>query len=109
MLTLIARWNRAQDPAVDMPARVTWGRKRPAMLQDYITHREDTGEMVETPRGAELRMYPELVADVRYDYYTGLWWVVPPCETTCRLTCATRQRTKRSSQSWAGCLGSIDR
>ena len=47
-------------------------KKRPGKL--------DTHELVETPEGVELRMYPKLIADVRYDYYAGTWFVVPPGE-----------------------------
>lgn len=80
MTTLIAEWGATQNAAVDMPIRVIWENGQQATLRDYIRHRRDTHELVVTTAGAEMRMYPELVADVRYDYYTGVWWVVPPGE-----------------------------
>jgi hypothetical protein len=80
MLTLVAKWTRTRDPLKDKPIRVTWADGRLATQQDYINHREDTRELVATSTGVELRMYPDLVADVRYDYYTGVWFVVAPGE-----------------------------
>jgi hypothetical protein len=80
MMTLIAEWSATQDAAVDMPIRVIWENGRRATSRDYIRHQRDTHELVVTTAGVEMRMYPGLVADVRYDYYTGVWWVVPPGE-----------------------------
>lgn len=80
MLTLIAKWNLKQDPAVDAPTHVYWEDGRPATQQDYRTHQFDTHELVVTSEGVEMRMYSELVADVRYDSYAQMWFVVPPGE-----------------------------
>lgn len=78
MLTLVARWNLKQDPAVDMPISVFWENGRPATQQDYFEHRLDTHELVATSKGIEMKMYPGLSADVRYDSYARMWFVIPP-------------------------------
>jgi hypothetical protein len=79
MTTLIARWTSTQDPAVDRPQAIFWDDGRPATHQDYLDHREDTHELLEGPDdNLERRMYPSLIADVRYDGYVQLWFVVPP-------------------------------
>jgi hypothetical protein len=79
MTTLIARWTSTQDPAVDHPQAVFWDDGRPATHQDYLDHLDDTHELVEGPDGnLERRMYPSIVADVRYDGYMRLWFVVAP-------------------------------
>lgn len=78
MWTLIARWNLEQDPTIDPPQQVFWGDGRPATLQDYRDHHLDTHELVDTPGGLELRMYPGIVGDVRFDSYARTWFVVVP-------------------------------
>jgi hypothetical protein len=79
MTTLIARWTSTQDPGVDRPQAIFWDDGRPATHQDYLDHREDTHELLEGPDdNLERRMYPSLIADVRYDGYVQLWLVVPP-------------------------------
>jgi hypothetical protein len=81
MTTLIARWTSTQDPAVDRPQAVFWNDGRPANYQDYLSHREDTHELLEGPDdNLERRMYPSIVADVRYDGYARMWFVVAPGE-----------------------------
>lgn len=80
MRVLIAKWNLKQDPSIDMPIRVFWADGRPATHQDFLTHRLDTHEIVITSKGIEMRIYPNLIADVRFDYYAGTWFVVPPDE-----------------------------
>lgn len=78
-MTLIARWTNAQDPGVDPPASIFLEDGRPASHQDYVDHAGDTHELVECGNGGiEKRMYPWLVAEVRYDGYARLWFVVPP-------------------------------
>jgi hypothetical protein len=76
---LIARWTLAQDPAVDHPQAVFWDDGRLANYRDYLDHVGDTHELVEGPNGnLERRMYPSIVADVRYDGYVQMWFVVAP-------------------------------
>jgi hypothetical protein len=75
-MTLIARWNAAQDPLFDRP-EVFWGDGRPATYQDYLDHIADTHELVICADGSlERRMYPWISADVRYDGYFRMWFVV---------------------------------
>jgi hypothetical protein len=31
-----------------------------------------------TSKGVEMRMHPEFIADVRYDSYARIWFVIPP-------------------------------
>lgn len=76
MCTLIVRWTSDQDPTIDAPDCVIWGDGRAAVLQDYIDHSLDTHELVDTPQGLELRMYPAIVGDVRYDAFARTWFVV---------------------------------
>jgi hypothetical protein len=79
MTTLIARWTSTQDPAVDRPQAVFLDDGRPATHQDYLDHLDDTHELFEGPDGnLERRMYPSIVANVRYDGYMRLWFVVAP-------------------------------
>lgn len=78
MCTLIARWTSDQDWTVEPPQSVFWGDLRPATQQDYVAHLDDTYELVVYPDGSlERRIYPWIVADVRYDGYSCRWWVVP--------------------------------
>jgi hypothetical protein len=75
-MTLIARWNATQDPLFDRP-EVFWGDARPATYQDYLDHIGDTHELVICQDGSlERRMYPWISADVRYDGYFRMWFVV---------------------------------
>jgi hypothetical protein len=76
-MTLIARWTLAQEHAFDPPDAVFRGDGRPATYQDYLDHAGDTHELVDSPDGSlEKRMYPWITADVRYDGYANLWFVV---------------------------------
>jgi hypothetical protein len=78
MCTLVARWTSDQDPTIDAPHSIFWGDGRGASLQDYIDHQLDTHELVETPGGLEVRMYPWIIGDVRYDAYARTWFVAVP-------------------------------
>jgi hypothetical protein len=51
MLTLIAKWTLTRDPLKDKPVRGIWADGRLATQQDYINHREDTRELVDTSTG----------------------------------------------------------
>lgn len=78
MCTLVVRWTSEQDPTIDAPHCVFWGDGRAALLQDYINHRLDTREVVDTPQGLEVRMYPSVVGEVRFDAYARTWFVAVP-------------------------------
>ena len=89
MTTLIARWTSTQDPAVDCPQAVFGDDGRPQLTKTtsiILTTR--TNELFEGPDGnLERRMYPSIVADVRYDGYMRLWFVVAPGEAPISWTC----------------------
>jgi len=77
-MTLIARWSAAEDPLFD-PPEVFWDDGRPATYQDYLDHMGDTHELVICADGSlERRMYPWILADVRYDGYIQMWFMVAP-------------------------------
>lgn len=51
----------------------------PATRQDYLDHLDDTHELFEGPDdNLERRIYPSIVADVRYDGYFRMWFLVAP-------------------------------
>jgi hypothetical protein len=75
MPTLVAKWTWEQDSAVDPPASVKWGDGRPATLDDYVGHTGDTHVLVESTDGLECRIFPDIVADVRYDAFARTWFV----------------------------------
>jgi hypothetical protein len=75
MPTLVARWAWNQDSSTEPPVSVTWGDGRPATYSDYLSHRLDTHELVETAVGLECRMYPQIEGHVRYDFYAGTWFL----------------------------------
>ena len=77
MRTLIARFSADQHLIYDKPDRIHWDSGRPASLETYRRHRADTHTLIQTTYGVELRMYPELVAEVRFDAFHQLWFVVP--------------------------------
>lgn len=72
---LVAKWTSDQDPVSEDPACVVWGDGRPASQDDYLSHRADTRELVDTAEGLELRIYPSVVADVRFDAFYATWFV----------------------------------
>lgn len=75
MPSLIAKWTREQDFSIDPPLSVIWGDGRSATYADYVRHRDDTHELVETNSGIECRMYPEIIGHLRYDAYSRRWFV----------------------------------
>jgi hypothetical protein len=77
MQMLTAKWGLEQDIAYDDPQNVYWNDDRPADFEQYLAHRSDTRVFVLTEDGVELRMYPAIIADVRYDAFHRLWFVVP--------------------------------
>lgn len=77
MRTLIARFKPDSDLVYDRPLEIRWDDGRPASLETYRQHRADTRALIQTPDGVELRMYPGLVAEVRFDGYWLGWFVTP--------------------------------
>lgn len=75
MPTLIAHWKRGQDSWTEPPTFVIWGDGRPATYADYLRHRLDTHELVETKGALECRIYPHIVGHVRYDAFARQWFV----------------------------------
>lgn len=75
MPTLIARWTCEQDESAELPSFFRWSGGRPATLDDYFKHCTDTYELESTDAGVEQRIYPDIVADVRYDAFGRSWFV----------------------------------
>ena len=78
MRKLVARWGSKQDVVCDPPDHVHWEDGPLARFEDYAAHQKDTHVLVQTGTGVELWMFPEAIADVRYDGYQRLWFLVPP-------------------------------
>jgi hypothetical protein len=72
---LVAKWLPDQDASVDPPHTVIWSDGRPATQEDYLAHLEDTHSLFVSDKGIELHMFPEIIADVRYDRAAGTWKV----------------------------------
>jgi hypothetical protein len=73
-LALIAEWGAAQDDMHDLPESVRWEDGSAATLEDYFAHRSDTQRWVEDPSGGmRLHLYPDVIADVRYDGFGRVW------------------------------------
>jgi hypothetical protein len=75
MPTLVAKWMWSQDSCTEPPASVIWGDGCAATYADYLRHRLDTHELVETESGLECRIYPDIVGHVRYDAFALCWFV----------------------------------
>jgi hypothetical protein len=86
MLALIAKWPNPEDAFNSDPSVIMGEDGTPATLDDYNAHCDDTHTMIHRPCGVELRMFPDLVADARYDSLTGVWGVtgdgIPPFALT---------------------------
>jgi hypothetical protein len=74
-LALIAKWTIDQDAGVDPPRTVRWGDGSAATHTDSLTHLVDTHTWVSGVEGMELRMFPDIIADVRYDEFARTWVV----------------------------------
>jgi hypothetical protein len=72
---LIAKWRVDQDSSVDLPYTLIWSDGSPATLADFHEHKIDTHSDDYMPNGIEMRMYPDICADVRYDAAAGSWAV----------------------------------
>jgi hypothetical protein len=71
--TLIAKWKPDQDCSVEPPYTVYWSDGSPATSEDYLGHILDTHTFTNSFDGVELRMSPNIVADVRYELLTRQW------------------------------------
>jgi hypothetical protein len=73
---LIANWTVDQDPCVDPPATVYWEDRSPATINDYVVHSIGTHSLtIGEDDGMECRMFPDIVADLRYDRFAASWAV----------------------------------
>jgi hypothetical protein len=73
---LIAKWTTNQDPSIEQPSSVCWEDGSPATHDDYLRHVPDTHMLVgDCEDGMEVRMFPGIVADVRYDHSAQTWAV----------------------------------
>lgn len=68
-LVLIAKWNRSGDG----PRSIVWSDGRPATFADLRTHWYNTRMTLPTETGTEMRFYPGLIADVRFDSGREAW------------------------------------
>jgi hypothetical protein len=75
MPTLIAHWAREKDPSTEQPTSIQWSDSSPATIHDFFRHCTDTYDFEDTADGPVQRIYPEIVADVRYDAAAGTWFV----------------------------------
>jgi hypothetical protein len=75
-MALIAKWNRNQDPSMERPSSVRWEDGTRATHDDYLQHMLDTHTLVgDCEDGVEVRMFPGVVAEVRYDHSAQTWTV----------------------------------
>jgi hypothetical protein len=72
-IALIAQWTLDQDSSIDPPRTVRWADSTPATHNDYLAHLSDTHICVSSIEGVELHMFPDIIADVRYDYSARTW------------------------------------
>lgn len=73
MKALIAKWLIPSDVTNNLPNVVEWEDGSLASVEDYQRHLGDTHIWIRNPLGLELRVFPEIVADVRYDVLAGIW------------------------------------
>jgi hypothetical protein len=71
--TLIAKWKPEQDCSVDLPHAIYWSNGSQATTEDYLGHILDTHTFSDSVDGVELRMSPDIVADVHYDQLARQW------------------------------------
>lgn len=71
--TLIAKWKPEQDCSVELPYTVYWSDGSPATLEDYLDHILDTHTFINKADGVELRISPNIVADVHYELLARQW------------------------------------
>src|SRR3954447_17599144 len=78
---LIARCARNRNPYLDNPNSLHWEDGTPATLEDYARHMASTHRYLqdETTGAVEMHMFPEVIANVRWDQTAGTWTVSGPC------------------------------
>jgi hypothetical protein len=70
---LVARWRYGQNP-YGIPDKVSWDDGTPATLEEYWAHELDTHECIRGRKGGvEVHIYPEIIADLRFDRTVGSW------------------------------------
>ncbi len=76
MITLIAQWATHEGATLEPPNLVLWEDGTPATPADYKKHIDDTHAWIlKSPDIIERHIFPDIVADVRYDYLVGAWVV----------------------------------
>jgi hypothetical protein len=71
--TLIAKWRPEQDCSIELPYTVYWSDGSPATSEDYLGHILDTHTVSNGVGGVDLRMFPNIVANVHYELLTRQW------------------------------------
>lgn len=72
--TLIAKWKPGADPAVEAPADIRWEDGRPATLEDYVDHLDDTHRLHhESDETLVCTMFPKIMAEVQFDPVISHW------------------------------------
>jgi hypothetical protein len=72
--TLIAKWKRGQDPAIDRPAEIRWSDGTPGTLTDYGRHLTGSSTSTHKDDGSlVIVMHPGLTAVVRFDHSICRW------------------------------------
>jgi len=85
-LVLTAKWKKGREPFLEMPNEITWQDGSRGTTDDYFEHMTKTCERINHEDGCvEMRFYPELIADVRFDAAAGNWSVSGPGVTPARL------------------------
>lgn len=72
--TLIAKFDPGQRPLKEFPRSIRWEDGTLASNEDYETHLLDTYAITgDVEKGMEIQMFPNVVADVRFDNPQGVW------------------------------------
>jgi hypothetical protein len=72
---LIARWRHTKDVYSSTPDYIRWDDGSPATFNDYLNHQYDTQECLRRKNGLEIRIFPELIADVKFNPTLGAWGI----------------------------------
>lgn len=72
-LSLIARWRENQDFGIESPAEVCWGDGSAATLEDFLKHEFDTHTYLDKGEWIEQHFFPNIVAEVYFDYTIRHW------------------------------------
>jgi len=74
MKALIATWAMHDGATLEPPHLVQWEDGTPATHEDYRKYIDSTHtSIVKSPGIIERRIFPDIVADVRYDAVAGTW------------------------------------